>query len=615
MSLICKTQSNSLPQGKPRVYLAIDPEHRPLLDTLAAEILGCVNAAVFYLSDEPFSLDEHFEQLKEMNLFVFAVTERFFDEGSFPLFQELPFAKENRLTVLPLMLETGLDASFNEAFGSLEYLDRTSIDKTVRPYREKLSGYLSSVLVSDALAARVREAFDSYIFLSYRKKDRRAAKELMEKIHENEKCRDVAIWYDEFLTPGENFNDAIADALKKSDVFALAVTPNLINETNYVMTTEYPMAKKEGKPILAAELVPTDKDALNTLYDGIPNTVDVKEEALFDSLLLDILENVPLRQNDTDPEHCFLIGIAYLAGIDVEKNTDRALELITRAANSGYPEAMEKLVRLYRYGESVEQSYPQAITYQNDLLLRAERLWKIEKSEEHARLLIKQLRIYGDLYFQSDDNENAGGAYRMLLRYVRSMKESFSFPFLAEAESAAYTNLGELAYHKKDISTAIAYATEALAVTKAAYDKTPTDILAYSLALIYFDLGTYHESIVSEDPPPEWFEDEMPKETIAYFENIVCLFKSAAELFEVLSRKKGFEDTALDLFAAYYHAEQMLSILERNDEARAYILKAREILVMLRDELDEDDAERANFDEWIDKCDLELDLLDLSDLV
>jgi RNase H-fold protein (predicted Holliday junction resolvase) len=28
-----------LPQGKPRVYLAIDPEHRPLLDTLAAEII------------------------------------------------------------------------------------------------------------------------------------------------------------------------------------------------------------------------------------------------------------------------------------------------------------------------------------------------------------------------------------------------------------------------------------------------------------------------------------------------------------------------------------------------------------------------------------------------
>jgi tetratricopeptide (TPR) repeat protein len=263
----------------------------------------------------------------------------------------------------------------------------------------------------------------------------------------------------------------------------------------------------------------------------------------------------------------------------------------------------------------VEQSYPQAITYQNDLVLRAERLWKIEKSEEHARLLIKQLRIYGDLYFQSDDNENAGGAYRMLLRYVQSMKESFSFPFLADAESAAYTNLGELAYHKKDIPTAIAYATEALTVTKEAYDKTPTDILAYSLALIYFNLGTYHEFIISEDSHPEWFEDEMPKETIAYLENIVCLFKSAAELFEVLSRKKGFEDTAFDLFSAYYHAEQMLSILERNDEARAYIRRAREILVMLRDELDEDDAERANFDEWIDQCDLELDLLDLSDLV
>ena len=52
------------------------------------------------------------------------------------------------------------------------------------------------------------------------------------------KLQNCAIWYDEFLIPGENFNEAIEVALKKSGLFALAVTPNLVNEENYVMSTE-----------------------------------------------------------------------------------------------------------------------------------------------------------------------------------------------------------------------------------------------------------------------------------------------------------------------------------------------------------------------------------------
>jgi hypothetical protein len=70
----------------------------------------------------------------------------------------------------------------------------------------------------------------------------------MKLIHKNEFCRDIAIWYDEFLTPGENFNDSIRAALCKSDLFVLTVTPNLVNEPNYVEATEYPMALEEQKP-------------------------------------------------------------------------------------------------------------------------------------------------------------------------------------------------------------------------------------------------------------------------------------------------------------------------------------------------------------------------------
>jgi hypothetical protein len=130
---------------------------------------------------------------------------------------EFRFAIERHIPVLPLMQEGGLDELFSQKCGDLQYLDKakSARDLTEIPYEEKLKNYLESVLVSDEMAEKIRAAFDAYVFLSYRKKDRKYAQELMRLIHKNDFCRDIAIWYDEFLTPGENFNESIREALKK----------------------------------------------------------------------------------------------------------------------------------------------------------------------------------------------------------------------------------------------------------------------------------------------------------------------------------------------------------------------------------------------------------------
>lgn len=46
-------------------------------------------------------------------------------------------------------------------------------DDTVIKFEDKLIMYLGSVLIGDEMADRVRAAFDAYVFLSYRKKDRK----------------------------------------------------------------------------------------------------------------------------------------------------------------------------------------------------------------------------------------------------------------------------------------------------------------------------------------------------------------------------------------------------------------------------------------------------------
>lgn len=208
--------------------------------------------------------------------------------------------------------------------------------------------FLSSVLLGDELAEKVRKAFDAYIFLSYRKKDRKYAQELMRLIHQNEFCRDIAIWYDEFLVPGEDFNHAIQAAMEKSELFTFVVTPNLLEQDNYVMAIEYPAAIEAGKPILPVEMVDTDLEALRENYAEIPEPADAYDKNALFSALNKNFKEIALLENTKDAQHTFFIGLAYLNGIDVEKDYERAVELIHEAAEEGLPEAMEKLVSMAR---------------------------------------------------------------------------------------------------------------------------------------------------------------------------------------------------------------------------------------------------------------------------
>ena len=330
-----KTRGNSDPQGKPRVYFCCHPEDfNKYFESVSDEILAKQNCAVWYIDETTVRDEDFFADLKQMQLFVIPITANLLYTENEALDIEFKFAVENHIPILPLMQESGLEEPFNQKCEELQFLNKNDADITAISYDEKLQKYLESILIGDELAEKIRAAFDAYVFLSYRKKDRRYAQELMRLIHKNEFCRDIAIWYDEFLVPGENFNSSIKKAIKKSKLFVLAVTPNLINESNYIMTAEYPMAKQERKPILPAELVPTDRKQLSEKYTGIPKLTDAHNESELSEALLESIKNIGIKESDNSPEHTFFIGLAYLSGIDVEIDSERAVRLITSASSS-----------------------------------------------------------------------------------------------------------------------------------------------------------------------------------------------------------------------------------------------------------------------------------------
>ena len=377
-----RTKGNAQPQGKPKVFFTCHPnDFGDTFDLICEQLFKASDCAVYYTEDVNvfFTQEEYDLDLNKMNLFVIPVTLDLLTTENRAMTFDFVYARSVHIPVLPIMMGSGLDQVYGkkDKFGELQYLDPKQDDGTGVSFEDKLRLFLRSVLTDDEMAEKIRSAFDAYVFLSYRKKDRRFADELMRLIHSDPSCRDIAIWYDEYLIPGEGFREAIEKAMEKSDLFALLVTPNLVNEENYVHTVEYPAAKDLKKKIVAAEMEPTDKEKLYRQYDGLKECFDARDEDSFRKGVIDAIREVALKNND-DPLHNYLIGLAYLDGIDVETDRKRALELIKSSADAGLSEAMKKLCYMYRDGSGVELNYEEALKW----ALKAKDAYKEEYGEE-----------------------------------------------------------------------------------------------------------------------------------------------------------------------------------------------------------------------------------------
>ena len=489
-----KTRGNSSPQGKAKVYFACHPDDFSLFDAISNEILAEVNCAVFYKTDPIENEAEHLSLLAEMNLIVIPITTKFLTVSSPARDIEFPFSQKKHIPVLPLMQESGLVDIFNAVCGDIQFLDPNARDDTAISYEEKFKTFLNSILIGDKLAEEIRQAFDAYIFLSYRKKDRKYAQELMRLIHENDFCRDVAIWYDEFLTPGENFNDMIAAALDKSKLFALAVTPNLVNETNYIMTTEYPMAKDAGKTILPVEMSPTDKRALAENYKDIPENIKASDPKHLADALINALDNVVLRDNDTDPRHNFFIGLAYLSGIDVEKNPDRALSLITSAAEADLPEAIEKLVTIYKKGEGVKRDHTKAIHWQEKLAEFYRKQFETANTEENALLYITALLTLGDFYLDSFHNHPARSAYQTALDTLIVIFQTNTSNQILSYQARCHDSLGQVEKSVENLNAAIQHYQKSLDIRKKIAETENSIQNQYDIWNSYIHFGDFYVS-------------------------------------------------------------------------------------------------------------------------
>ena len=173
--LLYKTRGQASPQGKPRVYFAChERDFAEYFQEITEQILKVSDCAVFYYAPGTAAADEeHYLNLSQMQMLVIPVTEQLLDLENQAMDADVPYALAHHIPVLPLMQGKGLERKYQEKFGDLQFLDKQHEDPTAIPFEQKLETYLRSVLVGDEMAAKIRAAFDAYIFLSYRKKDRK----------------------------------------------------------------------------------------------------------------------------------------------------------------------------------------------------------------------------------------------------------------------------------------------------------------------------------------------------------------------------------------------------------------------------------------------------------
>lgn len=616
MQLNFRTRGKDIsPQGKPRVYFCCHPEDLAIyFDSVSQEILNFENCAIFY-DEQPNGMGDMAEwesRLSDMQLFVMPVTSKLLS-GSNKGLDDYQIAIKNHIPVLPLMQEDGLDQLFNNVCGNLQYLNKHQKDETAISYQEKLKNFLDGVLVGDETASKIRGAFRSYIFLSYRKKDRIHAQRLMRLIHKCEFCQDVAIWYDEYLVPGEDFNNAIGDALNKSQLFLLSVTPNLVCEPNYVQAVEYPMALQCGKAILPVEMCPTDKSMLKNQYANLPKVLTESDERVLMQELAKFFSREVDPKDDVPRYH--LLALAYLDGIDVEVDHQRALEMLKYCAGRGYFSSFETIVDMYKHGKGVERDVSQAIKWQEryvyvigQILPQGLRDTKID--------YYSQLINLGDMYKSLLDYDKAAQVYNTLKEFCEwwfGCAEPKDFAFVKSMLSYACNFLGEVYSSKYEFDKAQECYLLALKYSEELAEIDPSIDTCYNLSTCYRNLGRCCESQGKYEQSLAYHNDrlrvlnmiaELDPDNRAYCDDsLLCCYTDLYDIYErmcdipnarevilqalaiaeKMDQEENTDYTKDSLHVVYARMASLANFEEDLLEERNWYLKALDIAIQLAD--------------------------------
>lgn len=556
-----KTLCDVTPLGKSKVFFcALPSEFDEYFDKISNEILRAQDCSIWYLEKGAEITEELLGDLEEIPLWVFCVTPEFLLTDNDERRVLWNYAIKKHIPVLPLLQSMQVAGEFNRRCGEVQWLSMEEMKVSDGlSFRDKLKNRLYNVLIGDDESRdRIFNEFSGRIFLSYRKKDRQKAIEVMKFIHDNNKCRDIAIWYDDYLIPGEEFNQNIHKELEESDCVALVVTPGLLETPNYVMNIEYPEAVKLGKRIIPFEAVKTDEAELERCYPGIPKRIKVQKKKKSDHAL-DSLANEIRQKRERTPDHQYYIGLAFLYGFYMERDLKRGIKLLETAGDSGSIEACIKLQDMYSKGEFVGRDFYKAIQWLRKTIILV---------GDDPKLISENSHIYGNLgtyLLHIGNKEEAERAYK------RGVEALTPLQGCGNGKLDFYLALNHLSYgnvfiEREDNEHAMEEAKKALEILMPLFEKNkenpviPALIAEACMRLaewhdVFDNFIYYYEKALSFTLPI--FE----KESSEYGQTLAKIYDGLAHTYQ---DEKMYEK-AVDYYEAEMKVLDQLSAIEHRD--------------------------------------------------
>lgn len=407
------TVGGDTPKNKLNILLLPHPTERAILvEAIADDILSTLDCAVWY-----GEADETEYPLDDMNLIVVPVTNLLLRDFS-AVSTVVDDAKQSGVPVLPILVEAVSPIAYECVFANTQFIDKHSRTNPLG-YYTLLENYFSNYKRNADLDEKIHASFDVKAFVSYRHKDRRLMHDLLRQIHDNPRLVDVAVWYDDKLTAGKDFNDEILASVRAADVFILAVTPSLLEKGNYIEKKEYPTAVKAGIPILPVMVEDTPLEPLYTMYPGLPEPCSLD---MLEPRLRDLLGGRLDKDNDNDAEHLFYMGLAYFFGTGVEIDRVRAKELLIRADELGYYEAARWLAVMF-VGSSDDATDPNGLLeYYERYCIACHKLYRDNPENTEVWLYFC---MSARLYLSYITKNKLGDELNICSPYVKSCIEMF----------------------------------------------------------------------------------------------------------------------------------------------------------------------------------------------
>ena len=365
MNIKRKARGGQIPKQASRVFLCLDPQNMMDTNKLISnlhDIKYGMDCVVSWL-ETPEDIDEDAlrEELYDTHALVVWVTIELLQSISANRIpKEFIIARELKRPIIPIANDDSLFVYFTELVGAIHGIAISDPE-----YHEKLKKQLENFLITEELIKQIEQkAFTAKIFLSYRKMDIKKAREFMKKFHSLTGFETISIWYDNFLTVGRVFDDEIKQSILASDAFTLLVTPNLLKKNdegrdNYVVSTEYPFARDNGKAVIPVEAERTDSTQFSLKFNETYRAVWV-DDAVNLSAAFKTKLNATAFIEEMENERVYLLGMAYLRGYGVERDFDRAVRLLEKCANGTHYYAYEaalQLVFIYGDGSQTEINY------------------------------------------------------------------------------------------------------------------------------------------------------------------------------------------------------------------------------------------------------------------